>query len=228
MKIHVLQHVAFEGPAAIADWASMRGHVLSSTHYFAKGWQHPNLADLDLLVIMGGPMGVSDIAEYSWLQPEMEFVKSVLHAGKKVLGVCLGAQIMAHVLGGKVTRNPLREIGWFPVQSNSDWFPKEFIAFHWHGETFSIPPHATPLCSSVACANQAFLWEGRAIGLQFHLETTEASAEVLAVHAAADLAIPGEWVQNEGQIRKGSQEHSARLNRHLFQLLDRWSADSAN
>lgn len=228
MKIHVLQHVAFEGPAAIADWASMRGHALSSTHYFAKGWQHPDLADFDLLVIMGGPMGVGDTSEYSWLQPEMDFVKSVLHAGKKVLGVCLGAQIMAHVLGGKVTRNPLREIGWFPVQSNSDWFPKEFIAFHWHGETFSIPPNATPLCSSVACANQAFLWEGRAIGLQFHLETTEASAEALVTHAAADLSNPGEWVQDAGQIRKGSQEHSARLNRHLFQLLDRWSADSVN
>lgn len=230
LRIHVLQHVAFEGPAALGDWASLHGHSLSSTHYFAPGWKHPLLSAFDLLVVMGGPMGVHDTAQFSWLQPEMDFVKSALGAGKKVLGVCLGAQILAHVLGAQVFRNPEREIGWFPLQRSEGLsteleavIPPSFTAFHWHGETFSLPEGAQLLCTSSACVNQGFLWKQQALALQFHLETTDASAEALVAHASSDLAVGGKWVQTAEQIQQGSREYSAGLNRLLFQLLDRWS-----
>jgi len=226
MKIHVLQHVPFEGPAAISDWAALHNYSLASSHLFA-GAKLPSLSDFDLLVVMGGPMGVHDTSEYEWLKGEIAFVKSALDAGKKVLGVCLGAQIIAHALGGQVTKNPVREIGWFPVQcaSNlpkpwSDFLPSEFVAFHWHGETFSLPTNAILLGSSAACVNQGFVWNKKALGLQFHLETTPASAEALIAHSANDLKGEGDYIQTPEQLRQKAKTNATALNRILVKLLD--------
>jgi len=235
LRIHVLQHVPFEGPAAIADWAAYHGHSLSATHLFVPNSTLPAIEQIDVLVVMGGPMGVHDVAEYSWLQGELDFVRKVLESGKKVLGVCLGAQILAYVLGAAVTRNAEREIGWFPVTRTSNLSPKlctllpaSFPAFHWHGETFALPAGAVALGSSAACAQQGFIWNTQALALQFHLETTPASAEALLVNGTSDLQGGGAFVQSPEQIRQGARENETALHRIMGQLLDAWLTLSGN
>ena len=202
MKVHFLQHVPFEGPANIAKWFLERGHTVEGTFLFQHA-SFPDPADVDFLVIMGGPMSVNDEAEYSWLAGEKRFVEKALRAGVPMLGVCLGAQIMASVLGCRVYKNHEKEIGWFPVRltpeaGQSNIFKnvsEEFTAFHWHGETFDIPSDARHVAMSEGCANQAFEYEGRALGLQFHLESTPASVARLVENCGGDMT-PGKYVQD--------------------------------
>ena len=206
MKIDVLQHVSFEGPGAVADWAQSRGHDLVRSAAYEGAL--PNVDALDFLVVMGGPMNIYQVAENPWLAPEKALIKAAVENGKVVLGICLGAQLLADALGGKVTPNKQAEIGWFPVEITKDGhgldltadLPTRFIALHWHGDTFSIPDDAVHFASSAACENQAFAYdEGRVIGLQFHLEETRESLGLL-IEQAKDELVPGEWIQSEHDL----------------------------
>jgi GMP synthase-like glutamine amidotransferase len=142
MKIHYLQHVPFENPGIILDWAERNGHIVTSTHLY-KGRQFPLQSDFDWLVIMGGPMNIYQEDQYLWLAEEKAFIRASINAGKVGIGLCLGAQLLADVLGGKVARNPYTEIGWFPVRMSpqalqSDlfsFFPPAPTVFEWHGDT---------------------------------------------------------------------------------------------
>ena len=206
MRIHALQHVEFEDPAFILDWAKDKGHAVTCTNLFA-GEELPSVENFDLLVIMGGPMNIYEHEEYSWLAKEKEFIRSSISEGKAAMGICLGAQLIADVLGGKVTRNKEKEIGWMPVSMTEQArtsvfmknFPRQFTPLHWHGDTFSIPPGAIHLAESEGCANQAFEYEGRVLALQFHLEATPESVRKLLANCASDLT-PGKYVQSEKQI----------------------------
>ncbi|WP_461208273.1 type 1 glutamine amidotransferase [Desulfocurvus sp. DL9XJH121] len=210
MRIRTLEHVPFEGPGAIARWAGEHGHELHRTRVFA-GEPLPESGDADLLVAMGGPMGVRDEGRLPWLRAEQDCLLRAMDAGRAVLGVCLGAQLMARALGAEVEPNPAgREIGWFPVTRSGegessvfDGFPRVFPAFHWHGDTFAIPPGAVRLGGSAACANQAFALGDRVAGLQFHLETTRESMDLLITNCADELA-PAPFVQTVGQLRRGA------------------------
>jgi len=225
MRIHSIEHVHFEDPAGIAAWAALRGHELAHTRLYA-GEPLPNPADFDLLVVMGGPMSVHDELEFPWLKAEKECVKLSVARGRSVLGVCLGAQLLSEVLGGEVTKNANREIGWHPVRltpwaSASRAFaniPQEFTAFHWHGETFSIPRGAALVAESDACAHQAFAVGGKLVGLQFHFETTVESMEKLIVGCADEL-VPGPHVQTAEQLRAGAV-HLDGLKAMLHTLMD--------
>jgi GMP synthase-like glutamine amidotransferase len=209
MKIHWLQHVDFEGLGSMEQWARERGHVLSCTRLFA-GESLPPLDLFDLLIVMGGPMGVHDLDQYPWLQSEKDFLQQVIAAAKPVLGVCLGAQLLADVLGAKVSANKEKEIGWFPLERVST-VPEGLDAvlpgcptvFHWHGDTFSLPDKAVQLYSSAACVNQAFVFEKKVIGLQFHLETTPVSVASLIENCRAEL-VSAPWIQTEGEILAGA------------------------
>jgi GMP synthase-like glutamine amidotransferase len=117
MRIHSLQHVPFEDIGSLAQEIATKGHSLSTTHWY-KGDSAPALDSFDVLIVMGGPMGVYDDDIYPWLTAEKELIAKAIAADKKVLGICLGAQLIAYVLGAKVTRNVHREIGWFPLQIN--------------------------------------------------------------------------------------------------------------
>ncbi len=186
LRIHYLQHVSFEGPGIIESWALVRGHRLTSTRLYA-GQPLPTVEQLDWLFILGGPMNVYDDKDYPWLVREKRLIGEALHEGKVVIGICLGAQLMACILGAKVSRNPCVEIGWYPVEKTpeatqsplSRFLPNRFIAFHWHGDTFDIPRGAIHLVRSQACENQAFVFGDRAVGFQFHLESTRESVEQL-------------------------------------------------
>nr|WP_181448018.1 type 1 glutamine amidotransferase [Dissulfurirhabdus thermomarina] len=216
----------------MAHWARERGLRLEVTRLFA-GEPPPETAAFDLLAVLGGPMGVGDAADHPWMAGEMRLVEAAVRAGKGVLGVCLGAQILAHVLGAAVRRNPHREIGWFPVTLTPEGrrhpltagLPETFEAFHWHGETFDIPAGAEHLASSEACRHQAFALGPRVIGLQFHLETTPAAVERLVTHCADELD-GGPWVQAPHEMAADPGRFSA-LRGRLDALLDAWAAAGA-
>ena len=194
MRIHFLQHATFEGPAYLETLARANGAALTGSHVYA-GEKLPDAAGIDLLAVLGGPMGVHDEAEHPWLTGEKRFIGKVIDSGAAVVGVCLGAQLIAEVMGARVYRNPHREIGWFPVTSETGArtsrvgrsFPDEFMAFHWHGDTFELPAGAVHLVRSAACANQAFIAEDRILGLQFHLEVTPASIRILHENCRSDI-----------------------------------------
>jgi len=224
MRIHCLRHAPFEGIANIGTWAKARGHTVSETLLF-KGEELPLLGSFDLLVIMGGPMSTVDEARYPWLKPEKRFIRMSVATGKIVLGICLGAQLIAEAMGGTVSKNKDEEIGWLPVKMTPDakrstvfgFMPEEVTAFQWHGDTFTIPPGARKLASSEACENQAFEI-GRAVGLQFHLESSKESIEQLIENCGGDLA-EGRYVQDVERIRAG-YGHLPEINKLLETLLD--------
>ncbi|HBF36965.1 MAG TPA: amidotransferase, partial [Firmicutes bacterium] len=121
MRIHYLQHVPFEDPANIGNWARQKGHRLTGTHLY-NGEVFPTMDRFDCLIIMGGPMNIYEAEKYPWLQSEKQFIKEAIDHRKVVLGICLGAQLITDVLGGKVTKNPEGEIGWLPVSFHAAAF----------------------------------------------------------------------------------------------------------
>ncbi len=201
MRFHCIQHVPFEGPGSIRPWLEAGGHALVPVHPYA-GEPLPAPAAVEGLIVMGGPMSVHDEAAHPWLAEEKRFLEAVLAAGRPLLGICLGGQLLAQVLGAEVVPGPHKEIGWFEVSrapavadaALGGFLPPRLRAFHWHGETFGIPAGALHLASSEACSNQGFVYAEQVVALQFHLETTPESARALIEHGADDL-LPGPYVQ---------------------------------
>jgi GMP synthase-like glutamine amidotransferase len=198
----------------------------SGSRLLGVGEPLPPLEALGWLVVVGGPMNVDEHDAYPWLVREQEFLAAAIKGGKQVIGVCLGAQLAAEVLGGQVTANRHKEIGWFPVSlagkgrraAAFEGFPASFLAFHWHGDTFSIPPGACKLAESEARANQAFSWGDRILGLQFHLDYSAESIEKMLHHCGHELT-GGPFVQSVEAIRASS--HLAETARRLLdRLLD--------
>lgn len=204
MRAHCLQHVQAEGPAYIAEWLGAGGHELTITRLY-EGEALPDPSSVDLLVVMGGPMGANDDATVPWLADEVAFIREAIDLGARVLGVCLGAQLVARALGAAVRANPEPEIGWFPVRAVPNGaggvftFPAELPVFHWHGDTFDLPDGAVRLASSDACVNQAFQYGDRVIGLQCHLEVTPVAVAGM-VHVFGSHLRPAPFVQSEDEI----------------------------
>jgi GMP synthase-like glutamine amidotransferase len=203
MKVHVFQHAPFEDLGSIRSWLNERGAEVSYTRFFA-GDPIPVLAGFDMLIAMGGPMSVNDETDWPWLKDEKVAVREAIEKDIPVLGVCLGAQLIASALGARVYRNAVKEIGWFPIRAmarsgSSFGFPSECTVFHWHGETFDLPEGATLLASSEACEHQAFQVKRNVIGLQFHLEMTPDSALAMVENCRRELA-PSRYVQSEAEL----------------------------
>lgn len=223
MKAHILQHVPFEGAGSIEAWLRARDATISYTHFHEPSPVLPDVDALDVLIVMGGPMSVNDERLHPWLRMEKRFIREAILRGKPVLGICLGAQLMASTLGARVYANDDKEIGWFPVEAEpaeatAFVFPPVATVFHWHGETFDLPPGAVRLAASAACRNQAFQVGARAIGLQFHLETTPESAEALLYHCRAEL-VRGKFIQSERRIREQPEKTYHEINRLMDNVL---------
>ncbi len=208
MNIHSIRHVPFEGLGRIEDWALSRGHQLSSTAIY-DGEVFPDLDKLDWLIIMGGPMGAYDKAEYPWIVEELKFIESAIQHGKTVVGICLGVQLLAEVLGSEVYKgDPGMEIGWSPVRLTSEGiqspflkdFPMTFSPLHWHGDTFDIPRGAKHLISGDLYSNQSFSYGEKVVGLQFHLEFCARCVDRLSRAVGEDLQ-PGPSVMSEQDIQ---------------------------
>lgn len=204
MYVHVLQHVPFEGLGSIADWLAQRDAVVTYTRFYESATL-PDPSAVDLVVVLGGPMSVNDERDLPWLVAEKAFVRACVAADKPLLGICLGAQLIASAHGARVYPGAHKEIGWFPVEATPTpdgvfALPASATVFHWHGETFDLPEAAVRLARSAGCENQAFQLGPRAIGLQFHLETTAAAAAAIVSHCRDEL-VEGLYIQTEAAIR---------------------------
>ena len=227
MKIHTLQHMGCEGMGKIADWIRERGHSVNCTHLY-KGDPLPSNDDFELLLVMGGPMNIYEYRNHPWLVAEKEWIRRAIDSGKHVLGICLGAQLIADVLGAKIYQNPTQEIGWYPIHFNAvkntipafRHFPETLTVLHWHGDTFNLPPGVIHLAKSAACRNQAFAFGDRVIGLQFHIEMDEPDVDAFLDDILPE-PIPGQ-IQSAEEIKVGNR-HLPLIHSALYEMLDVWT-----
>lgn len=233
MKIHYFQHSPSEGLGEIAEWARRKGHSVTSTHFY-RGERPPPLDDLDWLILMGGPMNIYEHRNHPWLVEEKQFLARSIAKGKTVLGICLGAQLIADTLGGKVFQNPEIEIGWFPVRFDPNatnpspggkaisafaGIAADLIPLHWHGDTFSLPPGAVNVAESNGCRHQAFAAGERVVGLQFHLEVGPADVAAFLEGEPEDLG-KGRFIQTKAEILAEATAHLPKAHAALESMLD--------
>jgi GMP synthase-like glutamine amidotransferase len=225
MKICVLQHAAYEGPGEIAAWAAQRDYSVR-VHHLYRGDPLPRPDAFDLLVVMGGEMNIYQYRDWPWLKPESAFIRSALAQDKRVVGICLGAQLIADVLGARVFQNAGHEIGWLPVAWTDEaraafpGLPAASTVLHWHGDTFELPAGATRLAASEGCPEQGFLIRNKCLALQFHLEVDPSLVKQF-------VAGQGEWptgphAQTPQAILSEADSHGDRNRRLLHGMLDRF------
>jgi GMP synthase-like glutamine amidotransferase len=222
MNVHILQHVPFEDIGCIRTWIEAQKADITYTKFFISEFL-PDLKGLDFIVVLGGPMGVNDEVAFPWLRRETEFIHNAVKHCVPILGICLGAQLVASAMGARVYKNAHKEIGWFEVRGlltgeNVFHFPERCLAFHWHGETFDLPPGAIHLAESTACVHQAFQIGRNVIGLQFHLETTREGVHSL-IENCRDELIKGPYIQTEKELLQTSASVYAQANSIMTNLL---------
>lgn len=218
-------HVPFEGPGIILDWIDQENHSLQFTRFYEND-PLPDSSGIDMLVIMGGPMNVFDFHIHPWMQEEIDWVTDFINSGKPVLGICLGAQIIAAALGVDVYPGKHREIGWHNLQflpALGDFriwkdLPATRKVFHWHGDTFPTPKGAVRIAESQAFPNQGFIYRHNVMALQFHLEVTPSTVKGLVEHCRDEL-VPGPYIQDEKEILT-EQRYYEENQKLMFQLLN--------
>lgn len=226
MRIHYLMHHADEGLGSIQNWIDSHNYSVTVTKFYENSYSLPQLDQFDSLIIMGGPQSVYEEERYPWLQIEKLFIQQCIDAKKKILGICLGSQFLAELLGGSVYANSQKEIGWFDIEIND--FARETVfpnlntikVFHWHGDTFDLPPQAMLLASSEVTKNQAFIWKNQVLGLQFHFEVDEKA--INGMNSAFDQElVKAAYVQTDVEIK--SQIHLvAQNNQMMYDLLTKF------
>lgn len=218
MRVHWLQHAAHETLGCIGPWLQRQGWPVTCTRLFA-GERLPSPQALDWLLVLGGPMNIYEYPKYPWLRPEKAFIDKVIAHNRQVLGICLGAQLVADVLGARTHRNAHTEIGFFkvfkqnkaPFGSPLDEVDDRSEVFHWHGDTFDLPPGSIHHHKSDACVIQSFSWGARVLGVQFHLEVRADDArrwlqlakpapQRYVQHARRILARPSRFAANHRQM----------------------------
>lgn len=213
MRIHFVQHVSFETPGYLLTWAESHKYQVTFSKLFeSDSFVQTNL--FDVLIIMGGPMGIYEVQKYPWLKEEKRFIKKAIADNKKVLGICLGAQLVAEALGANVYPHHQKEIGWWPVQkinhpqtqSLTNYLPEQFVTFHWHGDTFDLPPGSTQLFTSKACDQQGFIQGRNTAAIQFHLEATDILIQQMINHEREEL-VDARYIQTEQKINEETNSH---------------------
>ncbi|GMK42160.1 amidotransferase [Paenibacillus sp. CCS19] len=227
MKVLALKHFEFDDTMALEQWTSLGAHellIVDPANGLVEAW----LEAAELLVILGGPMSAYDDEKLDWLVEEKRFIARAIEQDKKILGICLGAQLLAELLGGSVHRHETKEIGWHRIERTAErhpWvddLPEAFHSFQWHGDTYVLPKEARRLAESEACGQQAFAWGDRILALQFHLETTPACIDQMLTRWANEL-VSAPYVQDAAHIRSeiGRSSESFRM---LHMILDRIAA----
>ena len=228
LNIHWLQHVPFEALGHIAPWARRHGHALSPSRLYTDD-ALPAVDDFDWLIVMGGPMGVYEADQYPHVAAEIALIEAAIAAGRRVLGICLGAQMIAAALGARVFASGRREIGWFPVEAVADSespfatdLPAPLTLFHWHGDTFDLPAGARHIARSAQFEQQAFSYGERVLAVQCHPEMDPAGVAALADAFGARLR-PSASVQAADAMR-AERAHFEPARRLLEAWLDRLAA----
>ncbi len=225
MKVHWLQHLPFEGLGSMGEYFKQKNIPSTSTQFYLNQ-SLPSIDSFDWLIIMGGAMSAYDDAKFPWLTEEKIFIKKAIDAGKVVIGVCLGAQLIAASLDAKVYRNKNKEIGWFDLTPTkdakntilADCFLEKMEVFHWHGDTFDLPKGAIHLASSEATKNQGYIIDNRVIGFQFHLETTFEYAKALFDNFPDEIKSE-KYIQNAEQVFSDLEKFK-KINKVMSQILD--------
>lgn len=229
MNIHYFQHVPYEGLGNLEAWVNKPSHFVTATRFYEND-RLPFIDAFDLLIVLGGPMSVGDEKQYPWLVKEKELIAKAIAKNKMVLGICLGSQLVAEVLGGNVYPNTEKEIGWFPLQVNNTKLSplaclgEEYTLFHWHGDTYLLPDHAEVLASTALTPHQAFWVNPNVLGLQFHLECNEKTIAQFIENGKAELELTGKYIQTAEQITEGVSKYASQNASDLLQVLKAWMA----
>lgn len=221
MKVLIVQHVAFESPGYFIDLFRNCKADIRFLNQFERKAEYDT--GFDILLIMGGPMNIYEEDIYPWLKEEKKLIQTAIKENKVVVGVCLGAQLIADALGKKVYRNNCREIGWFPVQKSNheilNFLPDFATVFHWHGETFDLPENCISFYRSDVTENQAFLYDKRVLALQFHLEMLPEGGRLLCKYC--DNELDGtDYVMNPSEIEDGFGRYSYSNHKMLKNLMN--------
>lgn len=223
MKTLVFQHTPDEKLGSLRDWLVQARFPLY-VHHSYKGEEIPAVEKFDWLIVLGGPMNVDDETDHPWLVQEKAYIREWLAAKKPILGICLGGQLLAQALGGVVTKNPQREIGFHPITRTSAehpafrrW-PLSLSVFQWHQDRFSLPEGCVSLFTSEACEHQAFALDHRTVGLQFH---PEAVPEWIYLNYRNNEVLPGErFVQTKHQCLQLVPTMLPVMTKQFFQFLE--------
>lgn len=221
-----LRHVAFEDLGLLAPLLTESGWAVRYCEIGVDVVSTEDVLAADLLVILGGPIGVYEQADYPFLEPEIAAVRRRLLAGDATLGICLGAQIMAAALGARVYPSGVKELGWLPLEITpagrasplaplADGTP----VLHWHGDTFDLPDGAELLAATPLCRHQAFRWGRHALGLQFHLEAVEPGLERWLIGHTGELAALKRSIP---ALRAENRRHSAHLAPKARDIFRHW------
>ena len=230
MNIHILQHEAFESPAAITQWMSENGHAASYTHFFNFDKLPESLAGIDMLIVLGGPQSPNttkaECAHFDG-QAEIAFIKNAIDANLKVLGICLGAQLIGEALGAAVERSPEREIGLFEMYLTQEGLTDKltsvleqtFYTGHWHGDMPGLTPATEVLAYSAGCPRQIVRFTPRVYGFQCHFEFTPDAIAGMIANCGEELTqfATNTYVQQAEQLQANNYSES---NKMLFAMLD--------
>jgi GMP synthase (glutamine-hydrolysing) len=225
MKLHCIIHADFETPGYYETWAQKNGLDCNITH-IAKNEPLPSVDDFDILLCMGGPQSARQIDQYPYLKDEITLIRQAITIGKKVMGVCLGAQLIAESYGAKTEKSPHKEVGVFPLSLTDDGkadpfikhLPEQFQSSHWHHDMPGIPPQAKILAQSSGCPRQIICFSPKVYGFQCHLELDPRRMQWLIQHCPEDLS-PDRYVQEPDAIL--SQDYEA-IHQHLDVFLQKF------
>ncbi len=228
MNVLIFQHALEESPGTLLDWLNTR-KIQSTVHHWYRDSRAPDSENFDWLIVLGGAMNVDDLAAHPWLAQEKSYIKEWLNSGNPILGICLGSQLLAQALGGKITRHSQREIGFHEVQRVGKshpalrrW-PEKARVYQFHEDTFSIPPGCTKLLSSSGCENQAFVLDSNedVMGIQFHPESTR---EWILGNASSVRAKKDElFVHQPSRTASELREALPSMTTQFFRFLDDFS-----
>jgi GMP synthase (glutamine-hydrolysing) len=221
-----LRHVPFEDLGLLAPLLDQRGHAVRYVEVPVTSLADLDPLEPDLLVVLGGPIGVYETDLYPFLSAETEFIARRLETGHATLGICLGSQLMAHALGARVYPSGFKEIGWARIELTAEGQASSLRhlartpVLHWHGDTFDLPDGAVRLASTPICENQAFAYGDRALALQFHAEAAGRALESWFVgHTAEIAATPGVSVP---QLRADTARFEDAITEHGTALFAEW------
>lgn len=212
IKVHYFQHIEDEGYGSLEIFFRKIGAEVTSTKFYTYDINYilPRVDEIDFLIVMGGAMSVNDESGFPWLVQEKRWILEFIESGKPTIGLSLGAQLIANVLGAEISKNKFNEVGWWEVQKtvvskNFNFqvfnFPDYIFPFHWHNETFRLPLGAILLAGSVACKNQVFQYKNHVIGFQFHPEITKKVLDLYLADKEEFKKFNGNYVQNYEQLK---------------------------